>query len=208
MRRSRLKSWSNSTRCAEQPEDHDLEGRYEFGHSIFTSRRVLSGRLQLRVTSASYGSRHAWGDSDKHQLEDCLNNVIAGFIRVAGRQKEAREAELKREAARREEAERHKEECRRIAEVRRQYEDEQARVKTLFADALSWTQARDLRDYIAAAATRHVEQHGAIEPDSEFAQWQTWASQQADRLDPLCESPPSILDQPIPKEPERSRWSW
>ena len=192
----------------EQPEEHDLDGRYEFGHSIFTSRRVLSGRLQLFVTSASYGSRHAWADSDKHRLEDCLNNVIAGLIRVAGRQKDTREAEQRREAARREDAQRWEEECRRVAELRRQYEHEQARVKAFVADVTHWTQARNLRDFIAAAAARHIEEHGAIGPDSEFAQWQKWAAEQADRLDPLCESPPSILDQPIPKEPDRPRWSW
>ena len=178
----------------EQPEEHDLDGRYEFGHSIFTSRRVLSGRLQLCVTSASYGSRHAWGDSDKHKLENCLTNVIAGFIRVAGRQKDAREAERQRAAAYIEEERRRQEEARRRAELQRQHEQEQARVKTLVADAVNWSQARQLRAFIAAAAARHIEDHGAIAPDSEFAQWHKWALEQADRLDPLCESPPSILD--------------
>jgi hypothetical protein len=40
-------------------------------------------------------------------------------------------------------------------------------------------------------------QAGTIDPDSEFAAWLEWAHQQADRLDPLAESPPSILDEDI-----------
>jgi hypothetical protein len=33
----------------------------------------------------------------------------------------------------------------------------------------------------------------------------TWATQQADRLDPLRESPPSILDEHVPDEKEFER---
>lgn len=46
------------------------------------------------------------------------------------------------------------------------------------------------------AATDEAVQNGqAIEPGSPFGEWILWAERQADRLDPLKESPPSIIDQ-------------
>ena len=46
-----------------------------------------------------------------------------------------------------------------------------------------------------------------ISGDSELGKWLVWATAQADRLDPLKESPPSILDDEAKyKEPERPRF--
>jgi hypothetical protein len=35
----------------------------------------------------------------------------------------------------------------------------------------------------------------SVEPKSPFGEWILWAERQADRLDPLKESPPSIIDE-------------
>ena len=37
--------------------------------------------------------------------------------------------------------------------------------------------------------------HAEIQEGSDLARWLTWASEQAHRLDPLVESPPSIIDE-------------
>jgi hypothetical protein len=36
----------------EQPKDHDLDGRYEFGHNRFNTKRIPSGRLALHINDA------------------------------------------------------------------------------------------------------------------------------------------------------------
>ena len=60
--------------------------------------------------------------------------------------------------------------------------------KVVFVDGL----------YIDAVIEKHVKEHCNIKPDSEMAKWVKWANEQADRLDPLKESPPSVLDNPPP----------
>jgi hypothetical protein len=52
--------------------------------------------------------------------------------------------------------------------------------------ARCWKEADDLRRFT-----------DAVELGSEIAQWLDWATQQADRLDPLRPSPPSILEEKI-----------
>jgi hypothetical protein len=49
--------------------------------------------------------------------------------------------------------------------------------------------------YIEAVLQDAIGQHGSVDPDSETGRWIDWATMQADRLDPLVESPPSILDE-------------
>ena len=45
--------------------------------------------------------------------------------------------------------------------------------------------------------------------ESEFGKWLIWARAQADRLDPLVKSPPSILDtEPAPGPPVETRKSF
>jgi hypothetical protein len=66
--------------------------------------------------------------------------------------------------------------------------------------AQDWRTSQTLRDYVEAAKRKQVEQQGKVDPDSEFAQWVEWALQEADRLDPLRDTPPSILDTKVPDE--------
>jgi hypothetical protein len=62
-------------------------------------------------------------------------------------------------------------------------------------NAAAWRKDRDLRAYIQAVEERAIREHGRIEEGSELDCWLKWARQQADRLDPLTPSPPSILDE-------------
>ena len=66
--------------------------------------------------------------------------------------------------------------------------------------AKDWKRSRDLRDYIDAKRKKHWADGGTIEPGEKFALWLEWAVQQADRLDPLVKSPPSVLDEDIGEE--------
>lgn len=195
----------------EQPKDHDLNGYYEFGHSRFNTKRVPSGRLALHITDAdtywANGCRKSWRDAEKQRIEDRLNKFVAGLVSFAARKKE-HDAEVERRAEQeRQEQRRREEEAQRRTEKRKLIQAEQQRVDSLMQQAKSWRASQNLRGYIEARKQAHLAVHGQIEPDGDFARWLIWATQQADRLDPLTASPPSILDEPVPEEPKpRSMW--
>ena len=193
-----------------QPEDHDLNGRYSFGHSRYDVVRVPSGRLELHIDADSYwgdGCRRTWRDTKKQTIENRLNQFVAGMYTLAAKKKEHEEVVRERERKRREEERRRQEEAEKRAEKRRQFEAEHERVNLLLRQASNWKQSQDLREFIEATKQRLLAENQHLEPGSELADWLIWADQQADRLDPLKPSPPSILDEPPPKEPEPRR-SW
>lgn len=199
----------------EEVEDHDLDGSYEFGHSRFNEQRVPSGRLTVRLRDAgaywAQGMRHTWRDSDKRRVEDCLNKIVQGLIAQAGRLKEHNEEARRREQARRTAEARREEEAKARAEKRERLKAEGARVDALLQQARNWQESRNLRDYIAEVRRTHLAKHGTIEPGSQIGEWLNWATEQADRLDPLRVSPPSILDTPKEEleEPDRNHFrSW
>ncbi len=64
-----------------------------------------------------------------------------------------------------------------------------------------------MRKLIEAVRAAHTAE-GPVEPGSELAKWIEWAHQQADRLDPLCPSPPSILDEEGLEEEEPRRYGY
>jgi hypothetical protein len=194
----------------EPPKDHDLDGRYEFGHSRFDAKRVPSGRLALHISDANAywasGCRKAWRDGQERQIEDRLNKFMAGLASFAARKKEHDEEQERLAQQQREEERRQQEEAQRRAEKRKLIQAEQNRVDLLMQQAKCWRASQNLRSYIEARKQTHVVAHGEIEPEGDFARWVAWATQQADRLDPLTESPPSILDEPVPEEPKSHNW--
>jgi hypothetical protein len=195
----------------EEPDEQELDGRYVFGHSRFKHKSVASGRLMLRIHDTEqywrHGCRKSWSDGEKQRLEDCLNKVIGGLMTIAARVKE-RQAELERMAQKEREEKRRREEAARVrAEKREQYQAERARVDLLIAQAKNWRRSQDLRNYVKAATQEYLAKFATIEPDGQFAAWAEWAMQQADRLDPLAASPPSILDTD-PKELEEPKYGY
>lgn len=194
----------------EQPEDHDLNGRYEFGHSRYRVKRIPSGRLVLQITHRDMywlrNCRKSWSDGKKQRIEDRLNQFVAGLIAFAACVREREEEEEREARERREEERREKEKAERRAEKRRLIQVEQKRVDLLMQQAQCWRASRTLRKYIEARKKQYVAAHGDITPESDLARWLDWARQQADRLDPLAKSPPSILDEPMPEEPKPRYW--
>ena len=137
---------------------------------------------------------------------------MTGLIELAGhaRERQVEEERQKQEAQERER--RRQEEARLRVEKRQRIKAERTRVDLLLAEAKDWKRSRDLREYIEAKRQKHLRDGETIEPGSDLARWLEWANQQADRLDPLTESPPSILDEDVgeedPKpEPTRTWWS-
>jgi len=145
----------------------------------------------LRLTIGDFGSRGlrpSWGDSGRGRLEDCLNAFVSGLVKASVRKRVER---LERERRERE----WQEEMRRREESARLRREEEARVKALEENAASWKRSQEIRAYIQAVKEAAVRQQGQIPAGSGLEKWLKWASDQADRLDPLVKRPPSILEE-------------
>lgn len=71
---------------------------------------------------------------------------------------------------------------------------EEARVQRLENAANNWARAKLIRQYVVAFTDCKMKEGHQLSSKSALGKWVAWASQQADRIDPLVESPPSILD--------------
>lgn len=189
-------------------QEHNLDGNYTFGHSRFAETRVPSGRLTLKISDVGaywlHGTRLTWRDTEKTKLEDRLDQFVAGLVAAAVRTQQHVEEERRREEQRRQEELSRQEVARQRAELRQRQKVEQARVDELLKQAENWRNSKLVRELVEAVREAHSAA-GAIDPHSEIAGWIEWAIEQADRLDPLRPSPPSILDEVIPDDEPAQR---
>ena len=148
---------------------------------------VSSGRLVIKATTRIDPWEIVSSDKKKSRLETYLNEVIARLIKYALSVKERR---LRREQEERERREReeHRQEMRRLIEL------EKVKLKELGDEVDTWHKSQRIRKYVAAARQSAIERHGRINPGSELDEWLIWAEKQADRIDPLVDSPYSVLD--------------
>lgn len=188
-------------------DDVDLEGSYSFAHSRVKERMVPSRRLTLKINDGgrywTNGARHTWRDTEKHRLEDRLDSFVAGLVEMAARLKQHHDEEERQAELHRQEEQRRQEAARQLAARRKLYKAEKARFDELLTQSKNWRKSKLVRELIEAVRGSHSAA-GPIEPGSKIAEWIEWATKQANRLDPLCESPPSILDEDL-EEKEESR---
>jgi len=150
---------------------------------------VLTGNLVLDDGPGPYPKFYC-RDTEKSRIEERLNEVLKKLVRTVG------EARIRRK--RFEEELKHREETERArADLKRQQENERARIDKLLRQADDWQKSEALRAYIQAIEDGIA--HGTMRPNNpdEFAAYLKWARDQADRLDPLAASPPSILDKTL-----------
>jgi hypothetical protein len=148
-----------------------------------------TGRLKLEIETYSRQSvRRRWEDGKKQALEACLNDVVVSFLRLAHEAKEDRR-QREEERRQRQEWERQRQEKLRLIQ------EEERRIEELHAQADSWYRSQRIRAYLGAVRDAAISRHGTIQEGSELDEWLKWGEQQADRLDPLHESPPSIVDE-------------
>jgi hypothetical protein len=140
--------------------------------------------IRLTLRAGRYDRRN-WNDTLSQPLERRLNNVMLWLRSTAAHRITSRREEEERE--------------RKIAEHERQRDDlreriarEEEAVVRIHTDARDWQRAQSMRAYIAVVEAQSVRRKDR----KKRAAWVTWAYQQADRLDPLTASPPSILDTP------------
>jgi hypothetical protein len=138
--------------------------------------------------------RKHWNDTTRRKIEDFVEEFFIAPLNAAvflrSRREDRRLVEIMRQ---RREGE--------IAALREQIKFERRRLDDLLKRIEDWRRVQSLREFLSACRAKH-DRGGLIEANSELEAWLKWADQQADRLDPLTESPSSVLD----REQELPRW--
>jgi hypothetical protein len=174
--------------CIEEPSEKvehqktksELENakRYASLYAHTTYDYKPSGKLRLFITTYSRGLiRKSWHDSESKKIEDRLNEIFIGFIKVADEIKQER---LTREKKEKERLER----TRLYEEIQRQKAEEEKRINVLLRQVNSWSQSDAVKNFINHVKTGAIEKYGTIEEESDLGKWLTWANLQAQRLDP------------------------
>jgi hypothetical protein len=183
----RLEERSRQARHVPTPAELNEEKRLSY-RTYPAFDYFSTGEFSL-VIPGSYGNEKICKDDKRGKIEEKLNDFVIALIKRALQMKDQR-ARRQREEQARQERERRRWEL--DALIRKETE----RVEVLKKQADAWHESQKLRAFIHAAR----EKCPIINPESKFAKWLVWASLQADRLDPLKNSPPSILDE------ERPHW--
>jgi hypothetical protein len=160
----------------------DASSRYSYN----PIRLEPTGVLSMEIWSYCRGLQKTWRDRESGHLEDQLPKCLAGMMRIALRERAERDRREKEEQAR------HK----RIDEVRselRQIEKEEKKIKTLEREAVRWERAERIREYVEAVRRDAVRKTNS-EERAKILERVKWAERQADRIDPLKPSPPSLVD--------------
>lgn len=182
----------------ELPPKPELTRSYSFHYKRRETGRRPSGRLTIAIRETQRvwhrrNLRRTWRRTKKRALEERLTDVIVGMLKLSSAVK-ADLADRERKAL--EEQERQRKLQAALDEQQRlqtALAEEKARVDLLVNQAARWRQSQSLRLLIEEARQRGRVDELGIEGD-DLVQWLAWATEQADRLDPLSPSPPSILD--------------
>lgn len=134
---------------------------------------VSTGTLVLNIENV-WGVRHTWKDGKTHRLEDVLNDVIVGLLEGAF-QKKAQREEQERARLRAEEIERQRE------TARQRFRQERARVRRFDRLKAACREHEDLLAFLEQLRSSI----GAVEEQSEIAQWLVWATGYVSQVNPL-----------------------
>lgn len=145
-----------------------------------------SSVLEFRVGPPSWGRS---GIRDKKNMR--LENEIAALIGACMR--EARSSAIWEEKRRLEEIKRRQRELE-LHELAEQIRAEEKQIANLESWVTSWVRANQYRKFIAALEKKWTSAGHDLSPEAEKGKRVIWMMQQADLLDPLIDSPPSILD--------------
>lgn len=157
------------------------KGRREIKEYSWTRKIIDSeptGLLEFRIGDFSIGRK--FRDSNKRRLEAQLSACIGAMMRDA---RYAMIREIKWEKERRERA-----------ELAQQIAEEEQRVRQLETWVASWARAQQMREFIAALEKVWKEAGHDLSPETPKGKRIVWMKQQADRIDPMVPSAPSVLD--------------
>jgi hypothetical protein len=145
-----------------------------------------SRELEFRVEGNYYGYRK-FRDGKKQKLEGLIPKLAGAVVR------EGRARVIWAEKQRLEEIERSKKEQQR-AILAEQIAEEEKKVRDLESWVTNWERAERMREFIVALEKYWKEVGHDLSPESPKGKRVLWMKRQADRLDPIVESPASILD--------------
>lgn len=173
------------------PQQKKEKERYSWMYSRKGFTYHPNGRfvLSIKTGQTSYG-RQNWSDGKVQRVESLLTRFICALYRSAVTARSDR-LQQKVEEAQRLEKQRRNEELRQLQQI------ERTRYENLEKHAELWKRSQLIRAYVAAVQER-AEREKFEYGDLPAMEWIDWALHQADRLDPLCESPYSVLDERIP----------
>ncbi len=144
-----------------------------------------NGELEFRPSGSGHGRKLR--DGKRQRLEDLLPQCVGALLR------EARDRIIAAEQAKQREIERRERERARW-ELSQQVAAEEKKVQELELWVENWAKARQMREFIAALERLWTQEGHDLSPEGPKGQRIVWMKQQADRLDPMLPSPPSILD--------------
>ena len=188
---------AEETERVERQSKPDFSGSYSFHFQRHDRVEKPCGRLAVEIEEGVrlFGSsiRRRWHDTEKHVLEEQLNDVVIGLLKLV-------HAVQEQLARKQREDQQERERARKIEEVlveqdrlRKLFAKEKSAVARLRDQAVRWRESQTIRDFVARAHTEGRLREQSLEGQA-LEDWCGWALQQADRLDPFAESPPSILD--------------
>ncbi len=163
-------------------------GKYEYRHR-YAGKPIdfaPTGILSLEIHEYT-DLRKNWNDTKHRKLEEAIDEFVALLMKTA--------VVLHRRTEERRREEREKQE--RIAayeKLQSEVRQEDKRVRDLLKMTENWKRAQTIREFLLIYRNQLESEQQPIEAGSELEKWLDWAEQQADRLDPLVQSPPSILD--------------
>lgn len=146
-----------------------------------------SGLLEFHVGGYSYYGGKTWRDGKTRQLENLLSEFVAELM-LEGRRRRIAAAERQREEL---ERRRKEEELEKLAKL---IKEEERKVRELNSWVKRWARAKRIRRFITALERKWKSEGIDLSPESPKGQRIVWMKEQADRLDPMLPSPPSILD--------------
>lgn len=146
-----------------------------------------SGELEFRILRPTYSCHRGLRDRPKQKLESQVGRCVAALMREGRDSRHAAEAAKQRQL----EAQKHTVE---MAELYKEIQQEEKKVQDLDTWVTNWARAEQTRAFIAALEKLWAEQGHDLSLSGEKGQRIAWMKQQADRVDPMLPSPPSILD--------------
>lgn len=152
----------------------ELEDKQSGGYVWHERINRPSGNLILSI-GGGYSRGDAWRDSKSHTLESLLPDVIIGMEKAAERTKQAMEKRLKLEAQHRHEG--------KIYAIAETIKDEWGeRIDILLGQFGEWQRAEACRTFIHRVRAKLLNEGP---PTKAHLNWINWASDIAERLDPV-----------------------
>ena len=152
-----------------------------------------SGVLEFRAGDYAYGRKLR--DGKRGQLESAISKCLGALMREARDQVHQAGREKQREIERREKE-------RQRIELSELVREEEKRVQELAGWVDGWIRAKHMREFISEVERIWKTENEDLSPEAPKGKRIAWMKQQADRMDPMVASPPSVLD----RKKELSYW--